>query len=216
MKLIAMETSTRRLSVALWLDGRLFERNEDVPKGGSELLLPWVSQLLDEAGVALAEIDGIAWRRTRGSRIAPGLWSRAGLAFGLIYRYSASSLEALALAAYAGGTERMLASMDARMNEVYYAAYLIHDGRRRRCWRRRWLPRKACEHHKDRRAQDGSVAAADLWSIQTCSRPVWLKCARIPGRLPPPWRVLRPRVWRAAKGSMPDWRPRSMCATRWR
>ena len=30
--------------------------------------------------------------------------------------------------------------------------------RRRRCWRRRWLPRKACEHHKDRRAQDGSVA----------------------------------------------------------
>ncbi len=131
MKLIAMETSTRRLSVALWLDGGLFERNEDVPKGGSELLLPWVSQLLDEAGVALAEIDGIAFGAGPGGftglRLACGV--AQGLAFGLdLPVLGVSSLEALALAAYAGGTERMLASMDARMNEVYYAAYLIHDG----------------------------------------------------------------------------------------
>ena len=131
MKLIALETSTRRLSVALWLDGALVERGEDVPNGGSELLLPWVNQLLDEAGVKFAEIDGIAFGAGPGGftglRLACGV--AQGLAFGLdLPVIGVSSLEALALAAYAGGSESMLAILDARMNEVYYAVYLIRDG----------------------------------------------------------------------------------------
>jgi len=131
MNLIALETSTRLLSVALWLDGRLFEHSEDIPNGGSELLLPWVNQLLDEAGVAFTQIDGIAFGAGPGGftglRLACGV--AQGLACGLdLPVLGVSSLEALALAAYAGGSERIFASLDARMNEVYFAAYLIHDG----------------------------------------------------------------------------------------
>ncbi len=131
MKLIALETSTRRLSVALWLDGTLIERGEDIPNGGSERLLPWVTQLLAEAGVTFTEIDGIAFGAGPGGftglRLACGV--AQGLACGLdLPVLGVSSLEALALAAYAGGAERMFASLDARMNEVYYAAYLIRDG----------------------------------------------------------------------------------------
>lgn len=131
MKLIALETSTRRLSVALWLDGTLFERNEDIPNGGSERLLPWVSELLAEAGVTFSEIDGIAFGAGPGGftglRLACGV--AQGLACGLdLPVLGVSSLEALALAAYAGGAERIFATLDARMNEVYYAAYQIRNG----------------------------------------------------------------------------------------
>lgn len=131
MKLIALETSTRRLSVALWLDGTLIERSEDIPNGGSERLLPWVNQLLAEAGVTFAQIDGIAFGAGPGGftglRLACGV--AQGLAFGLdLPVLGVSSLEALAVAAYTGGEERIFASLDARMNQVYYAAYLIRDG----------------------------------------------------------------------------------------
>ena len=53
MRLLALETATRCLSVALWQDGEVIERGEDVPNGGSERLLPWVHELLAEAGLAL-------------------------------------------------------------------------------------------------------------------------------------------------------------------
>lgn len=131
MKLIALETSTRRLSVALWLDGVLIEHYEDVPNGGSELLLPWVIRLMNQASVTFPEIDGVAYGAGPGGftglRLACGI--AQGLAFGLNRPViGVSSLEALALEAYAGGCEGLLASLDARMSEVYYAAYMIRDG----------------------------------------------------------------------------------------
>ena len=136
MNLLALETSTRRLSVALWLDGLLIERAADIPNGGSERLLPWVSELLAEAGMAFADVDSIAYGAGPGSftglRLACGV--AQGLAFGRdLPVLGVSTLEALAVAAYAekragtSGTERRFACLDARMGEVYCAAYLIHD-----------------------------------------------------------------------------------------
>lgn len=59
MNLLAFESSTRRLSVALWREGKLSERAADIPNGGSTLLLPWMLELLAEAGLVLPDIDGI-------------------------------------------------------------------------------------------------------------------------------------------------------------
>jgi hypothetical protein len=42
VRLIGIETATRHLSVALWQDGEIIERSEDLANGGSERLLPWV------------------------------------------------------------------------------------------------------------------------------------------------------------------------------
>jgi len=132
VNLIAIETSTRRLSVVLWLDGRSIERTEDIPNGGSERLLPWVNELLAEAGMAFRELDGIAFGAGPGGftglRLACGV--AQGLAFGLdLPVLAVSSLEALALAAHrqSTGAEYLFACLDARMGEVYCAAYLIHD-----------------------------------------------------------------------------------------
>jgi tRNA threonylcarbamoyladenosine biosynthesis protein TsaB len=125
MRLLALETATRRLSVALWQDGELIERAEDCANGGSERLLPWVHELLAEAGIALAQIDGIAFGAGPGGftglRLACGV--AQGLAWGLELPVApVSTLEALALAAGDGDS---WACLDARMNEVYGAAYAV-------------------------------------------------------------------------------------------
>jgi tRNA threonylcarbamoyladenosine biosynthesis protein TsaB len=125
MRLLAFETATRHLSVALWQDGASIERREVVPNGGSERLLPWVHELLEEAGLALAQIDGIAFGAGPGGftglRLACGV--AQGLAFGLdVPVVGVSTLEALALAS---GEREVWTCLDARMNEIYSAAYRV-------------------------------------------------------------------------------------------
>ncbi len=127
MNLLALETSTRLLSVALWRDGEVLVRSADHAHGGSELILPWVNQLLAEAGLDLAALDGIAFGAGPGGftglRLACGV--AQGLAFGAdLPVLGVCSLEALALES---GAARVYACLDARMNEVYSAAYEVSD-----------------------------------------------------------------------------------------
>ncbi|MBP9713938.1 MAG: tRNA (adenosine(37)-N6)-threonylcarbamoyltransferase complex dimerization subunit type 1 TsaB [Sterolibacterium sp.] len=133
MNLLALETSTQNLSVALWRDGACLERTALIPGGGSERLLPWVRELLDEAGLGLPALEGIAFGAGPGSftgvRLACGV--AQGLACGLdLPVVAVSTLEALAFNGRAACPQaaRVLACLDARMNEVYYAAYDLHEG----------------------------------------------------------------------------------------
>lgn len=123
MRLLAVETSTRRLSAALWIDGDCREQVVDAISGGSEWLLPAIRALLDEAGLGLADIDGLAFGRGPGAftGLRLGVAAVQGLACGLdLPAVGVCSLEALA---YASGETRVLACLDARMDEVYLAAY---------------------------------------------------------------------------------------------
>ncbi|MBK7685235.1 MAG: tRNA (adenosine(37)-N6)-threonylcarbamoyltransferase complex dimerization subunit type 1 TsaB [Rhodocyclaceae bacterium] len=126
MRLLAFETATEHLSVALWTDGALIERHEALPNSGAERLLPWVHEILAEASISLQQIDGIAFGAGPGGftglRLACGVTQ--GLAFGLnIPVVSISTLQALALAS----DERFVwACLDARMNEIYCAAYEVN------------------------------------------------------------------------------------------
>ncbi len=125
MKILAFEAATHRLSVALWCDGVLAEKSALVPNGGSERLLPWANELLAEAGLSLKQLDGLAFGAGPGGftglRLACGVTQ--GLAFGLdIPVVPVCTLAALALGA---GDGRILACLDARMNEAYVAAYAV-------------------------------------------------------------------------------------------
>jgi len=125
MNILALETSTRQLSVALWRDGAVTERKAESITGGSALVLPWVDELLAEAGLAMGALDGIAFGAGPGSftglRLACGV--AQGLACGLdLPTLGVSTLAALALAS---GEPRVFACLDARMNEVYFAAYAV-------------------------------------------------------------------------------------------
>jgi tRNA threonylcarbamoyladenosine biosynthesis protein TsaB len=123
MDVLALETSTEFCSAALWRDGRVLVREAHAGQRHSELLLPMVDALLAEAGLRLAALDGIAFGAGPGSftglRIACGVTQ--GLAFGAELPVAAiSTLEALAEEA---AVDRALCCLDARMGEIYHAAY---------------------------------------------------------------------------------------------
>ena len=84
MRVLALETSTEYCSVALWLDGAVVELCELVGQKHSELLMAMLEDVLKQAGVKLAQLDGIAFGMGPGSftgvRIACG--AAQGLAFG--------------------------------------------------------------------------------------------------------------------------------------
>lgn len=123
MRILAIETSTEHCSVALKQGGQLLSHSELAGQKHSEILLARVDQLLNEAGCALNDMDGIAFGAGPGSftgvRIAASV--AQGLAFGLdLPVMPVCTLEALA---EASGHDLVACALDARLDEVYFAAY---------------------------------------------------------------------------------------------
>ncbi len=123
MKLLVLDTSTEWCSAALWLDGRVEARRVHAGQQHSSLLLPMIDALLRDHGVALRELDAIGYGAGPGSftglRIACAVTQ--GLAFGSgLPVVGVSTLESIAEQT---GGEQVLTVLDARMAEVYWAAY---------------------------------------------------------------------------------------------
>jgi len=132
VKLLALDTSGARCSVALLLDGELAELDMPAERLQAEHVLPMVGQLLTQAGLGLRSLDAIAFGRGPGA--FTGLRVAASVAQGLAYGAGlpvvpVSDLAALAAAAARlHKVERILACLDARMHEVYWAAYEMKQG----------------------------------------------------------------------------------------
>jgi tRNA threonylcarbamoyladenosine biosynthesis protein TsaB len=132
MRILAIDCSTEWLAVAVGDGTLLRERREHVRQSHSERVLPLVDALLDEAGWSLDALDGIAFGAGPGSftgvRIACGV--AQGLALGRsLPVVPVTTLEAVADEAYAiHAADRVFACMDARMREVYVAAYARGEG----------------------------------------------------------------------------------------
>jgi tRNA threonylcarbamoyladenosine biosynthesis protein TsaB len=124
LRILALDTSTEYCSVALLLDGQMLAREVLAKQRHSELLLPMIQQVLAEAGMDLPQLQGIAFGAGPGSftglRIACGV--AQGLAFGAGLPV-AGVCTLLAMAEEAGGA-RIVAAIDARMGEIYQAAYI--------------------------------------------------------------------------------------------
>jgi tRNA threonylcarbamoyladenosine biosynthesis protein TsaB len=125
MYLLAFETATEACSVALWIDGAVRERFEIAPRRHAELSLPWAEALLDEAGIAKSQLDAIAVGRGPGAftgvRLAVALAQGIALALDRPV-VPVSTLAALAMRA-GEDAQHILAAIDARMGEVYSAAF---------------------------------------------------------------------------------------------
>ena len=131
-RILAIETSTESCSVALNAGAEVLERFELAPMKHAELILPFVRGLLADAGWSPGDVDVIAFGRGPGSftSLRIGIGVVQGLAWGADVPVApVSSLQAVAQAAIESGAaaDTVLVAMDARMNEVFHAAYRRDD-----------------------------------------------------------------------------------------
>ncbi|MGH8397591.1 MAG: tRNA (adenosine(37)-N6)-threonylcarbamoyltransferase complex dimerization subunit type 1 TsaB [Gammaproteobacteria bacterium] len=129
MKILALETSSERCSAALLIDGDVREQAQTAVRAHAEMILPMVDALLAEAGVTMPQLDALAFGRGPGGftgvRVATAVVQ--GLAFGAERPVvPVSDLMALAAGAFRQHDKRkILACLDARLNEVYWCVYEI-------------------------------------------------------------------------------------------
>jgi tRNA threonylcarbamoyladenosine biosynthesis protein TsaB len=130
--ILAIETSSELASCAL-LDGdTLISRESSGVRTHSQSVLPMVQELLAEAGVKLADCDAVAFGAGPGS--FTGVRTACGVAQGLAFGAGLPVLPLVTLEAMAqacrerSGAAEVLAVLDARMGEVYWAQYRWADG----------------------------------------------------------------------------------------
>lgn len=128
MKLLAFETSTEACSVALWIDGEVRERFEVAPRRHAELSLPWAGELLAEAGIRKSQLDAIAVGRGPGAFTGVRLAIAIGQGIALALDRPIVPVSTLAALALQASGPRVLAAIDARMNEVYVGSFALRDG----------------------------------------------------------------------------------------
>lgn len=136
MKLLAVDTVFEQCSVALYEDGEVVAHKTEAGKyQQSELILPMINELLGKVGWSLATLTALAFNRGPGA--FSGIRINAALVQGLAVAcdlpcLAVSSLRSLAYAVtqmqpLSDGT-RIIATMDARQNEVYVACFVQHAG----------------------------------------------------------------------------------------
>ena len=128
MNLLALDTSTEFLSLALKLNEETFTHYQAVGSAASQLVLPQIQVLLDSANIKLSDLDGIAFGAGPGAftgvRIACGV--AQGLGFGA--NLSVVGINTLMALAEASGQQKVIACLDARMGEIYHAAFVKENG----------------------------------------------------------------------------------------
>lgn len=125
--ILALETSSELASCALLQGDAVLARASSGVRTHSQAILPMVQELLHEAGLTLSQCDAIAFGSGPGS--FTGVRTACGIAQGLAYGAGLPvlpqvTLDAMALACrqQTGATD-ILAVLDARMGEVYWAQY---------------------------------------------------------------------------------------------
>jgi tRNA threonylcarbamoyladenosine biosynthesis protein TsaB len=140
LKFLAFDTSTDQLSVALTDGVRVWQHSGPGGALASTTLIPVILALLAESGLALGDLEAIAFGRGPGSftglrtacAVAQGLAfganRGAGIAVLPIDTLLAVAEEARFQRADAGAPVTVTALLDARMSEMYVQTYAFGDG----------------------------------------------------------------------------------------
>lgn len=128
MIILAIETATDVLSLALGDGARVHETTLAAGQRQAELILGEIDALLARAGVSVRDLGGIAYGAGPGS--FTGLRIACGVVQGIAAARGIPVLGVSTLAAIAEGCSatRVVACLDARMGEVYHAAFEKRDG----------------------------------------------------------------------------------------
>jgi tRNA threonylcarbamoyladenosine biosynthesis protein TsaB len=128
MRILAVDTATEACSAALLTPQHIASRYAELDREHAERILEMVDSVLVEVGIALSEVDAVAFGRGPGAftgcRLAASV--AQGLAFGAGRPVvPVSDLRALAQRVLDQplGAQAVLVCTDARMQEVYWAWY---------------------------------------------------------------------------------------------
>ena len=131
MKLLALDTATEACSAALYIDGEIRQQYQMAPREHTQLILQQAQNLLDEAGLRLQQLDGLAFGRGPGSFTGVRIATSAiqGLAFGAdLPVVPVSTLAAMAqLMVQQCAATHVISAIDARMGGIYAASYIAND-----------------------------------------------------------------------------------------
>ena len=129
-RILLLETSTSTLSVALSADGKVIaERVCTEPRQQASLAAPLVKEVLDDAGLSVADCDAVCVSKGPGSYtgLRVGVSTAKGLCFGAgIPLLSVGTLEILAnsvILSEAKNLKYIIPMIDARRTEVYTAVF---------------------------------------------------------------------------------------------
>ncbi len=136
MKILALDTSSNACSAVL-LEGTVqeyscIERFEIAPRQHTQLILPMIDSVLDEAGYDIKQMDVLAFGRGPGA--FTGVRVATGVVQAIAYGADLPVAQISSLAAIAQGSARShnnaqcLVANDARMDEIYFAAYEMQQG----------------------------------------------------------------------------------------
>lgn len=132
MRVLAIDTVTEMCSVALWQDGEYIERQEMAVNRHSDIVLEMIRQVLAEAGIELGQLDLLVNDVGPGSftGIRIGMGVTQGLAYGAdLPVLGVDALSSLALAIASETHHDILAAIDARMGQIYWAQFSSIDQR---------------------------------------------------------------------------------------
>ncbi|HZW23442.1 tRNA (adenosine(37)-N6)-threonylcarbamoyltransferase complex dimerization subunit type 1 TsaB [Noviherbaspirillum sp.] len=130
--ILAIDTSSELASVALLHRGQLISNEAAGVQTHSQTILPMVQALLAQAGIPLTACGAIAFGAGPGS--FTGVRTACGVAQGLAYGAGLPVVPVVTLLAMAAacretsGAGEVLAVLDARMEEVYWAQYRYNEG----------------------------------------------------------------------------------------
>lgn len=145
IKILAIETASEACSASLLVsdeNGELssFNQFESTPRQHAKLILSMLDEVLEEGGIALKDVDAIAFGRGPGAftglRIATGVAQGVALSVDKLI-VPISTLAALALQAVdllsagnnAYDNEIIAVANDARMGEVYLGLFSFNEGK---------------------------------------------------------------------------------------
>lgn len=129
MKLLAIDTSTEQASVAVSFGDELLHQEQGAQRTQAQFLLPMIDELLAKANIPMTQLDGIIFGCGPGS--FTGLRIACSIAKGLAYANDLGLIPVSSLATIAWGARQqdahadsaVLAVLDARMHEMYWAYY---------------------------------------------------------------------------------------------
>lgn len=129
--ILSVETSTELASVGVLAPAGLVTRESSGAQTHSASVLPMLQEVMAEAGVSLADCDAIAFGCGPGA--FTGVRTACGLVQGLAFGAGRCVVPVVSLLAIAdaardaGAGDDLVAVLDARMGEVYWAQYRYVD-----------------------------------------------------------------------------------------